>query len=381
MIKHQIAILGGQILPVYWGVLEKQPQIVELIYTKETRGLVNVIKNQFKSIKFNTHQVEPYDFKGIKELVEDVVITNEDHQFQLNLTSGTKVMALACQSVFKTLELDVFYIDQNNRLFDLKKEEFTDLKSNLSIDTLIKLSGHNNFTSAKWSDYNKKEIEFANKILNFTRNNSGLTTLFGVVRKKFTKSYEKQYGSIESIKSFSLNTSNSRVSWNSSKLKIKLKNDTLECSSNKAFKIVFGGLWWEILIAEATNKWAKAKEQLMSVSIQTKKDVALTKNEIDIVLNTGQNFIFIECKSGYVKQEDINKMRAVKRLYGGIGSKSILICRYIPRPDLIEKCHDLGIEVFSYQTTSYTKRKKITTFKKLEDINVKLDQLLKKIDL
>ena len=381
MIKHQIAILGGQILPVYWGVLEKQPQIVELIYTKETRGLVNVIKNQFKSIQFNTHQVEPYNFKGIKELVEDVVITNENHQFQLNLTSGTKVMALACQSVFKTLELDVFYIDQNNRIFDLKTEEFTALKSKLTIDTLIKLSGHNNFTSVELSDFNKKEIEFANKILNFTRNNSGLTTLFGEVRKMFTISYEKQYGTIESIKSFSLNTSNARVSWNSSKLKIKLKNDTLECNSNKAFKIVFGGLWWEIVIAEATNKWTKAKEQLMSVSIQTKKNTALTKNEIDIVLNTGQNFIFIECKSGYVKQEDINKMRAVKRLYGGIGSKSILICRYIPRPDLIEKCYDLGIEVFSYQTTSYAKRKKITVFKNLEDINRKLDLLVKKIDL
>jgi hypothetical protein len=94
----------------------------------------------------------------------------------------------------------------------------------------------------------------------------------------------------------------------------------------------------------------------MSVSIQTKKNSTLTKNEIDIVLNTGQNFIFIECKSGNVKQEDINKMRAVKRLYGGVGSKSILICRYIPRPDLIEKCNDLGIEIFSYQT-NYNKNK------------------------
>jgi hypothetical protein len=382
MKKHQITLLGGQILPVYWGILEKQPEIVELIYTKESRTLVGAIKSQFKSVVFNTHQVDPYDYKGIKALIEKVVFSNLGNQFQLNLTGGTKVMALACQSVFKTLELDVFYIDQNNRLFDLKKEEFTTLKSKLSIDTLIKLSGHNNFTATKLSGYNKKEIELANQVLNFTRNSSGLRALFGEVRKKFTKSYERQYGAIESIKSFSLNTGNACVSWNNPKLKIKLKNDTIECTSKKAFKIVFGGLWWEILIAESTKKWGKAKEQLMSVSIQTKKNSALTKNEIDIVLNTGQNFIFIECKSGNVKQEDLNKMRTVKRLYGGVGSKSILICRYIPRPDLIEKCNDLGIEIFSYQT-NYNKNKdgKFTSFKSLQDINKKLDQLLRKMDL
>jgi len=70
------------------------------------------------------------------------------------------------------------------------------------------------------------------------------------------------------------------------------------------------------------------------------------KNEIDIVVNTCRNLIFIECKSGNVKQDDINKIRAVKRLYGGIASRSILVCKYKPRPDIIEKCSDLGIAIF-----------------------------------
>ncbi|WP_445957297.1 Card1-like endonuclease domain-containing protein [Yeosuana sp.] len=382
MKKHQITLLGGQILPVYWGVLEKQPDIVELIYTKETRLSVGAIKSQFKGIIFNTHQVDPYDYKGIKELIEEIVISNEVNQFQLNLTSGTKVMALACQSVFKTLELDVFYIDQNNRLFDLNKEEFTTLQSNLSIKTLIELSGHQNYSAVKLSDFSKKEIELSKRVLEFTRNNSGLTALFGEVRKKYNKEVRNKFTKIEDLKSFSIKTSNAIVSWNSPSLKIIFNNSKIECSSEKAFKIIFGGLWWEILIAETTQKWSKTKELLMSVSIQTKKDSGLTKNEIDVVLNTGQNFIFIECKSGNVLQEDINKIRAVKSLYGGIGSKSILICRYVPRADLIEKCNDLGIEIFSYET-SFNKNKggKFTSFKSLDDINKKLDLLLNKMDL
>jgi len=42
----------------------------------------------------------------------------------------------------------------------------------------------------------------------------------------------------------------------------------------------------------------------------------------------------------------INKIRAVKRLYGGIASRSILICRHKPKPEILEKCYDLGIDLF-----------------------------------
>ncbi len=51
---------------------------------------------------------------------------------------------------------------------------------------------------------------------------------------------------------------------------------------------------------------------------------------MDIIINTERKLIFIECKSGLVKQEDINKMRIVKQTYGGIISKSIPVILELP---------------------------------------------------
>ena len=124
---------------------------------------------------------------------------------------------------------------------------------------------------------------------------------------------------------------------------------SLKLWMKKVQKDTFIGYRWELVIAQAARKWEKKKEMLVGVELLANSDEKFAKNEIDIVLNTGKNMIFIECKSGNVKQEDINKMRVVKRLYGGISSRSILVCYKLPRRDVLEKCADLGIDVFALQ--------------------------------
>ncbi len=373
---HQITLLGGQLLPVYWGIKEKSPDIVHVLYTKETRELLKTLKKQFKPALFKTHQIEPYDYKGIKDLVENIIFDNDKASFQLNLTSGTKVMALACQSVFSTLDFDVFYIDQKNRVFDISKESFIQLKSKVKIETFLELSGHPSFSSRKISDYSVEDKTLAEKIFELTKTKTGINNLFKAVRQNCKN--------IETIRTFNHQVGTNKVNWKNNKLTIELKGQKIEGKGSKAFNIVFGGLWWELVIAEITSKWNRSIEQALGLSIQTKKNNGITKNEIDILLNTGSNLVFIECKSGYVNQSDINKIRTVKRLYGGVSSKSILICRYVPRKDLLEKCLDLGIEVFSYQV-SYRKNKhkssNLIPFNQLSDINKKLDILLNRVEI
>jgi len=373
---HQITLLGGQLLPVYWGITEKSPDVIHVVYTKETREHLKTLKKIFSKASFQTYQVDPYDFTGIRELVEEIIFKNQESKFQLNLTSGTKVMALACQSVFSTLEFDVFYIDQKHRVFDLTKELFDSVKGSIKIRTFLELSGHDKFKSQKLSDYAQKEKDLARKIFDLTKSKTGMQKLFTDVRKNCKK--------IESTTSFSHTThSGEKVSWKNEELKLTLKNHSVSCQSKKAFQIVFGGLWWELVIAEITNKWKRSSEQLLGVDIETKKTQGISKNEIDILLNTGTNLIFIECKSGMVSQADINKIRTVNRLYGGISSKSILICRYVPRKDLLEKCLDLGIDVFTYHSgkVSRNQNSNIIPIGNINDINKKLDQLIGRFEI
>jgi len=114
-------------------------------------------------------------------------------------------------------------------------------------------------------------------------------------------------------------------------------------------EICFTGLWWELVVAQTVRSWKMKYEMKMGVEIFSNSDQSETKNELDIVLNSGKNMVFIECKSGLVKQEDINKMRAIKRVYGGISTRSILVCRKLPRKAILEKCNELDVDVFALQ--------------------------------
>ena len=116
------------------------------------------------------------------------------------------------------------------------------------------------------------------------------------------------------------------------------------------------------------------KKILMSLTIKSNKNVNMDKNEIDILINTGQKMLFIECKSGIVSQSDINKMRVISKFYGGLGSKSILVSYYKPKDYLIEKCQDFGIEVFYLEENN---KKNI----ELKSISKKLDLMLSKIEV
>jgi hypothetical protein len=108
---------------------------------------------------------------------------------------------------------------------------------------------------------------------------------------------------------------------------------------------MFRAAWWELVVASQIKKWPKLKEILIQCELPFKGDKSATKNEIDILLNVGRKMIFVECKSGMVKQEDINKMKIVKDTYGGFIAKSILVCRYMPQPGIVEKCRELDIEL------------------------------------
>lgn len=370
---QQITLLGGQILPVYLGILEKKPDEVHVLYTKETRQLLPRLINVFPKTRIHSHQVDPYDFLGIKELVTNIILENEKDEFQLNLTSGTKVMALACQAVVSLLDYEVFYIDQKHRLFSITHESFSPVNSLVKINTFLALSGHKNFNYSDYSDFTKEEKEFAYKIFEQTKYKSGMQKAFEAVSSQSKKA--------DSITEFNFSNSNLSIAWKNKNLQIDLPNYNLKCYSKSAFNIAFGGLWWELVVADVTYKWSKSIEQMIGVSIQTNSTL-VTKNEIDIVLNTGKNLIFVECKSGNVNQGDINKIRAVNRLYGGVSSKSILVCRYIPRKDLLEKCKDLGIEVFAFQTSfSKIKHQQVTPFINMNDLLKKLDSLVSRLEI
>ena len=113
---------------------------------------------------------------------------------------------------------------------------------------------------------------------------------------------------------------------------------------------------------------------MLHCELPFKTDDKSLKNEIDIVLNTGNKLIFVECKSGNIKQEDINKMKVIKQTYGGIISKSLLVSRFMPSQSIMEKCKELDIEVYYM----YAFQRMVNS---LKNIHKTLDKLEKKTSI
>ena len=115
--------------------------------------------------------------------------------------------------------------------------------------------------------------------------------------------------------------------------------------------LYFEGRWWETLVADQVRQWSERqpspREVWQSVIFQTGKDNTRTKNEIDVLLNNEMNLVFIECKSGYVSQNDIYKIDAVRETYGGDISQAVLASYYPLASDLRDKCKDLQIDLFA----------------------------------
>jgi len=356
--KHQITIVGGQITPIFWGIKEKNPDIIHILYSKDSRHHVPIIKNIFPNKQFFSYQVNPFNFDEIKEKVEEIILTYPDDIFELNLTGGTKVMALACQNIFNILSLNSFYIDQGNKIFDFRKHIYSSITTKINLNTFINLSGHRKYTSNKLKDFSNDEIAFAENINSISGDK---------VFKQSIKEVKSKTKDIKTCKFFSYSNGKHSLKWNSPKFNLKDNDSEISIESKNAFEIAFNGFWWELVVANSIKKWNKIHELDLNVELYSKTVNQNIKNEIDIVINTGSKLIFIECKSGNVKQEDINKIRAVKRLYGGIASKSILVCKYKPRLDIIEKCNDLGIAIFHDRN--------------LSDLTKKLDNLVMAMEL
>ncbi len=371
---RQVVLIGGQLIPAYLGIKERQPEIVHLIFTSETKLKLNNLVSQFNNIEFHQHQVEPYAFDEISELVEKLIFDSDGENWELNLTGGTKVMALAAQNVFKGFNLESFYVDQKSRLFFFNNKTYVDIKGNIKISTFLKLSGHQDIRRKTLSDFSKEDFQLAEDIYQLHKTKD-LDWLYGQIatdlaNRNYQESYFKEIPKAGSVR------------WRNGVLEIKTSKIDYKAFEPNSLEICFTGLWWELMVAQQVRSWELKHEMMIGVELLSKSVGSNPKNEIDIILNTGKNMIFIECKSGNVKQEDINKMRAIMMVYGGLASRSILVCRKLPRPDLLEKCSDLGIEVFALQSRNKKSKKKgVVSITSLSQLNVKLSNLVDQMQL
>ncbi|MDR0891133.1 MAG: DUF1887 family protein [Mediterranea sp.] len=273
--KHiHIALIGGQIYPVYLGIADEQPDKVILVHSEESKPEAKRIKQEVErnlQAKVLSQSLSPVDvpqiFHQIQALSEQII--TPDNAYTINLTSGTKPWSIAFYHYFSPMpNVKLIYIDQNGCISDLKTLESRLSKVGLDMDLIFRLNGTPSIVEyEKISDGRLEKCPIAKELL---------------------------------------------------------------------------AKWFERYIAKLLYQWKWSKEVRLNVKFPYSEQ-AKVKNEIDVIVNSGNRLLFVECKSGGFSPIDVDKFRTVVKNYGGMACKALFITYKPMTQEVLEKCADSGI--------------------------------------
>lgn len=340
-----IALLGKEVLPIYYPIKQFKPDMVYIIGTNDNRKyakrLIDLLTKsaneeleksipKVKDIKFI--ETEPYGF-GTFEICNQIhnqYNSIPPENITYNLTGGTKLMALPAFAVAQSHGSKVIYTDAKN-IKTIYSDHFEDspLECNLTLYEIIALQGQKILEAQQFETLkDQSEIDAALTCRDFICRH---WDLYEEIRKEVRNDSTP----IQNIIPFSYRYVNYKLKCSQ---RAKNGNRTLiiENDVNKLFlkitcknpkEMLLKGVWWELLVANALSTLSADFEVWRNVKFKQVNDEKgdAVKNEIDVLLNIGNRLLFVECKSGKFESGNLHKLNTVKNTYGGEKSKAVLI--------------------------------------------------------
>lgn len=357
MARHLITLIGRRMNTALIGVKEFHPDVLHLIYTDVTADMYQpFLKMLDESVKVMEYNVDPYDVSAVQRICVSIRERMESADVLLyNLTEGTKVEALAALDVVKKYGDKAVYYSQEGEAIDLTDFSRSPIGARVSNEEFFALSGSEVVSFNMASDILPIDVVTAYEVKNFIEKNQ-------MTYQRIQKQYRAEFGGrVEKLpESFKVEREHGMyVYLRDGKLEVVDRGKSIFASDNpNASRLFFSGRWWEIVVSDKVYKWDRARRRNPDDS-QVWRNVELagvgkgkTKNELDILVNDRRRLILIECKSGYIAQENIYKADSVRETYGGDSSKSVLVSYYPLDPDLIRKCRDLHVYWYAPERAS-----------------------------
>lgn len=363
MMNHlHITLVGGQSAPVYEGIVYENPDYTIFICSSDTVEIVQRIGAIIDSP--SEHKViSPVNVSEVESYIssELVPIARQYNKVSVNVTSGTKIWSILFFDIFKKLDSsEVIYIDQNNVICDLKKMQNIDYQFTIP-DTkrYLEIIGQNVIKCKKLEEFNQDDLRVAEQIeeirkfdiSEFNNLTKYLNSHPNVQEYTTNKGSLIKYDTLE--KSFSIKVA--KRNGTSREWKIK--------SPNAKYLLLNTG-WFELKVAQILSKWQYSKEIILNCEFINKGGA--TKNEVDIIMNTGTKLMFVECKTQVYNSTDMDKFATVIRNYGGLSTSRILITYEKIKESVLEKCNESGILTFSLNENNHIADPTTMLYLKLE---------------
>ena len=347
--KVYIALIGGQTYPVYLGYADCCADEVILIHSEATKEEAERISAEL-SEKVKFLQFDPVDvekiFKEAKLIANNL---NDDCSYIVNITGGTKPWSVALYSCFNGFSnVKLIYVDQNNHIYDLSTMKSYLANIELDMDLLFRLN-NTKANAIAFCEYTQEDVVCLGIIKALRYHSFDAFNLLSVLDKSSMNKVDSQN---TGTMSFSTNKVSAQIDWNKelNVLKVKLvdnKGKVMEdrLKSPHVFNMFFSTGWFEFEVAKILSEWKYAKEIRLNATFPYINNSI--KNEIDIIVNTGNRLLFIECKTQITNITDIDKFSTAVRNYGGMGCKALFITDAKMKDTAAEKCADSGILSFS----------------------------------
>lgn len=361
---HHVCLVSEQTLPNYLGsiVPEAFPKKVHLIVTGRMKERADILE---KALRLRGYDVRQYPLAAPEPdaMMDalDTVYADTGTDVAINVTGGTKIMALAAVewAGIQDERPFLFYVDTDRKkILQIggKQEQYA-LNISLGVQSILYAGAGHTIIRHKNTPLKKEEREALKNLLAiFTKNTSALSmfNFCAAESKKQLLCADMPFSSSEDF-STALN-----IAENLGKLKVNSRK--IQYTSEEARAWCNGG-WLEEYIKKilyqmkcnnVIDDWGSNVEIDCRFKKQHKND---SWNELDGVF-TAQNRLFvIECKSCDMQKNKktgqlqshaeraIYKLDSLKKTLGGTLSRGMIVCIHAPRPEDIQRCKDLRIEL------------------------------------
>lgn len=371
MAHIHISLIGGQSYPVYLGIADLNPDGIILIHSSQSREEAERIQQE---IDVPTHLLEfdPVDIQSIyHQLEKNFTRLSSDDIYTVNITGGTKLWSIAFYEYFKRYSnAKLIYIDQNNCVCNLVTLEKYQSVVSFDTDSVLRLNGTKAESYLLYQDYTEADKNCINRIKKLRCHSYEKFNAFSIPNKKWENELKQK-----KLGSWSLEDG-SQIEWDkeTTTIKILLINNKSEklndmLTSPHIFNLFFHTGWFEYEVASLLSTWQYAKEIRMNVKFSYNAE-RNPKNEIDLIVNTGNRLLFVECKTQISDITDIDKFRTAVKNYGGMACKALFVTEAPMKKTAAEKCEDSGILSFSIRDCNQS------FFSIQEMLHLKLEQEL-----
>ena len=323
MSKTIVSIISEQTIPNYLFIKEKfiPGDTLMFISSVKMANRIHWIKNTLSWNNVNSLDVileRDGDEENADRMSSHICeFLSQNEQYCVNLTGGTKFMALVIQNLFEKFKSQFFYIPYpKNQIISVEGSSISGITQRVGVEEYLSLYGEKMLPAKKPT----QPPQYTNKVLTYFLekwNNED----FAVIDKLRKYRDEKKGINILALEQKDNEEKKPRIKNLKlflDKVEFPYKNNHLERSD---IQYLTGG-WFEEYVFYYIVEHVHPNNILLGVNIKK------TNNDLDVVFTLGNKLFVVECKTGVEREmmlkEIVYKASALKSELLGLSAKSYI---------------------------------------------------------